>query len=95
MQAVGGDIEVMLDSGIRSGQDVLKALALGASGTMIGRAYIYGLGAFGQRGVTMALDVIRKELDTTMALCGRRTIDELDRDVLLVPEGFEGVWQQN
>ena len=95
MQAVGGEIEVMLDSGIRSGQDVLKAIALGASGTMIGRAYIYGLGAMGQQGVTMALDVIRKELDTTMALCGRRTIDELDRDILLVPEGFEGVWQQN
>ena len=95
MQAVGGEIEVMLDSGIRSGQDVLKAIALGASGTMIGRAYIYGLGAMGQQGVTMALDVIRKELDTTMALCGRRAIDELDRDILLVPEGFEGVWQQN
>jgi L-lactate dehydrogenase (cytochrome) len=95
MQAVGGEIEVMLDSGIRSGQDVLKAIALGASGTMIGRAYIYGLGAMGQQGVTMALDVIRKELDTTMALCGRRSIDELDRDILLVPEGFEGVWQQN
>ena len=95
MQAVGGEIEVMLDSGIRSGQDVLKALALGASGTMIGRAYIYGLGAMGQQGVTMALDVIHKELDTTMALCGRLTIDELDRDILLVPEGFEGVWQQN
>ncbi|WP_438960513.1 alpha-hydroxy acid oxidase [Nereida sp.] len=95
MQAVGGEIEVMLDSGIRSGQDVLKAIALGASGTMIGRAYIYGLGAMGQQGVTMALDVIRKELDITMALCGRRTIDELDRDILLVPEGFEGAWQQN
>lgn len=95
MQTVGGEIEVMLDSGIRSGQDVLKAIALGASGTMIGRAYIYGLGAMGQQGVTMALDVIRKELDTTMALCGRRAIDELDRDILLVPEGFEGVWQQN
>jgi L-lactate dehydrogenase (cytochrome) len=95
MQAVGGEIEVMLDSGIRSGQDVLKAIALGASGTMIGRAYIYGLGAMGQQGVTMALDVIRKELDTTMALCGRRTVDELDRDILLVPEGFEGAWQQN
>lgn len=95
MQAVGGEIEVMLDSGIRSGQDVLKAIALGASGTMIGRAYIYGLGAMGQQGVTMALDVIRKELDTTMALCGRRTIDELDHDILLVPEGFEGAWQQN
>lgn len=95
MQTVGGEIEVILDSGIRSGQDVLKAIALGASGTMIGRAYIYGLGAMGQQGVTMALDVIRKELDTTMALCGRRAIDELDRDILLVPEGFEGVWQQN
>ena len=93
MEAVGEDVEVHLDSGIRSGQDVLKALALGAKGTYIGRAFIYGLGAMGEAGVTKALEVIHKELDVSMALCGRRTIAELDRDVLLVPENFEGRWQ--
>ena len=86
--AVGDRTEIWLDSGIRSGQDVLKALALGAKGTMIGRAYIYGLGAMGQRGVTAALEVIRKELDTTMALCGERDVKNLGRHNLLVPEGF-------
>ena len=95
MDAVGDQIEVHLDSGIRSGQDVLKALALGAKGTHIGRAYIHGLGAMGQKGVTTALEVIQKELDTTMALCGRQKVTELDRDVLLVPEDFEGKWVQN
>jgi L-lactate dehydrogenase (cytochrome) len=74
MDAVGDKIEVHLDSGIRSGQDVLKALALGAKGTMIGRAFVYGLGAMGQAGVTKALEVIHKELDTTMALCGERDV---------------------
>ena len=93
LQAVGGDTEVHLDSGIRSGQDVLKALAMGASGTYIGRAFTYGLGAMGQEGVTKALEVIHRELDVTMALCGRRRIEELDRDILLIPEGFEGRWQ--
>ncbi len=92
MRAVGGKVEVHLDSGIRSGQDVLKALALGAKGVMIGRAYIYGLGAMGEKGVTAALDVIHKELDTTMALCGKRDVKDLDKDVLLVPEDFEGNW---
>ena len=81
-----------MDSGIRSGQDVLKALALGAKGVMIGRAYIYGLGAMGQKGVTTALDIIRTELDTTMALCGHRDINEVDRSILLVPADFEGNW---
>ncbi|SMP33449.1 alpha-hydroxy acid oxidase [Shimia sagamensis] len=93
MEAVGDQVEVHLDSGIRSGQDVLKALALGAKGTYIGRAFIYGLGAMGESGVTKTLEVIHKELDVSMALCGRRTIDELDRDILLVPENFEGSWQ--
>jgi L-lactate dehydrogenase (cytochrome) len=93
MDAVGDRIEVHLDSGIRSGQDVLKALALGAKGTYIGRAFVYGLGAMGEKGVTTALEVIRKELDTNMALCGRRRVDELDRDILLVPRDFEGNWQ--
>jgi len=92
MDAVGDKVEVHLDSGIRSGQDVLKALALGAKGTYIGRAFIYGLGAMGQAGVTKALEVIHKELDVSMALCGRRTVQELDPDVLLVPRDFEGDW---
>ena len=95
MDAVGGDIEVHLDSGIRSGQDVLKALALGAKGTMIGRSYVYGLGAMGQAGVTSALEVIHKELDTTMALCGETAVGDLGRHNLLVPEDFEGKWAGN
>ncbi|MFY2822799.1 alpha-hydroxy acid oxidase [Ruegeria sp. MALMAid1280] len=93
MDAVGNDIEVHLDSGIRSGQDVLKAVALGAKGTYIGRAFVYGLGAMGQKGVTTALDVIQKELDTTMALCGERNVGDLGRHNLLIPEDFGGRWQ--
>lgn len=92
VRAVGGKTEIWLDSGIRSGQDVLKALAMGASGTMIGRAYIHGLGAMGEAGVTRALEVIRKELDTTMALCGERDLKDIGRHNLLVPEDFEGRW---
>ena len=92
LRAVGDRIEVHLDSGIRSGQDVLKALALGARGTYIGRAYIYGLGAMGQAGVTKALEIIRKELDVTMALCGERDVTALGRHNLYVPADFEGVW---
>ena len=92
VDAVGDKVEVHLDSGIRSGQDVLKALAMGAKGTYIGRAFVNGVGAMGQQGVTTALEVIYKELDTTMALCGRRDVKTLDRDVLLVPENFEGRW---
>jgi L-lactate dehydrogenase (cytochrome) len=92
VRAVGGQTEIWLDSGIRSGQDVLKALAMGADATMIGRAFVYGLGAMGQKGVTTALEVIRKELDITMALCGRRDVATLDRDVLLIPADFEGRW---
>lgn len=93
MDAVGNDIEVHMDSGIRSGQDVLKALALGAKGTYIGRAFVYGLGAMGQKGVTTALEVIQKELDTTMALCGEKNVDALGSHNLLVPEDFGGRWQ--
>jgi L-lactate dehydrogenase (cytochrome) len=89
VRAVGDRTEVHLDSGIRSGQDVLKALALGARGTFIGRSYIYGLGAMGQPGVTKALDIIRKELDITMALCGERNIAGLGRHNLLLPADFE------
>jgi len=92
MDAVGDRIEVHLDSGIRSGQDVLKALSLGARGTYIGRAWTYGLGAMGEAGVTRALEVIYKELDTTMGLCGRRDVQSLDRDVLMVPKGFTDNW---
>ncbi len=93
LEAVGDQVEVHLDSGIRSGQDVLKAIAMGAKGTYIGRAYIYGLGAMGEEGVMKALEVIHREMDISMALCGRRSIDEVDRNILLVPEGFEGRWQ--
>ncbi|MBY4893358.1 alpha-hydroxy-acid oxidizing protein [Rhodobacteraceae bacterium N5(2021)] len=93
MDAVGDKIEVHLDSGIRSGQDVLKALAMGATGTMIGRAYVYGLGARGQQGVTDALEVIQKELSTSMGLCGERDVANLSRDNLLIPKGFQGDWE--
>ena len=95
LDAVQGDIEVHLDSGIRSGQDVLKALAMGAQGTYIGRAFVYGLGAMGQAGVTSALDVIHGELDKTMALCGETDVRNLSRNHQLVPENFEGQWQTN
>jgi L-lactate dehydrogenase (cytochrome) len=83
VNAVGDKIEVHLDGGIRSGQDVLKALALGAKGTYIGRAFLYGLGAMGEAGVTRALEIIHKELDLTMAFCGRKDVRKVDRDVLL------------
>ena len=91
--AVGDKTEVWLDSGIRSGQDILKALCMGAKGVMIGRAYIYGLGAMGEAGVTKALEVLHKEMIISMALCGRRDVATFDRDMLLVPEGLEGRWQ--
>ena len=93
LDAVGGEIEVHVDSGIRSGQDVLKAMAMGASGTYIGRAFVYGLGAMGQAGVTKTLEIINKELDTTMALCGETSVNNLGRHNLLIPKGFEGEWQ--
>jgi len=93
LDAVGDKIEVHLDSGIRSGQDVLKALAMGAKGTYIGRAYVYGLGAMGQAGVTRALEVIHRELDVSMAFCGRTDIRTLDPDILMIPKGFTGDWQ--
>jgi L-lactate dehydrogenase (cytochrome) len=80
---VGSRIEVHMDGGIRSGQDVLKAWALGARGTYIGRAFLYGLGAMGGEGVTRALQIIHKELDLTMAFCGRTKIADVDRSILL------------
>lgn len=95
VREVKGETEIWLDSGIRSGQDVLKALAMGADATMIGRAWLYGLGAMGEKGVTAALEIIRKELDLTMALCGERDVANLGRQNLLVPEDFEGRWQQD
>jgi L-lactate dehydrogenase (cytochrome) len=82
--AVGDKIEVMFDGGIRSGQDVMRALALGAKSCMIGRAYAYGLGAGGQAGVAKAIDIIKNELNTTMGLCGINTIAEIDDNVLAV-----------
>jgi L-lactate dehydrogenase (cytochrome) len=87
MDAVGNRMEVHLDSGIRSGQDVIKALALGAKGTYIGRAFLYGLGAMGEAGVTACLNIIRKELDTTMALCGLTDVKKVDSNIL-VPGTF-------
>ena len=83
VDAVGSRIEVHMDGGIRSGQDVLKAWALGARGTYIGRAFLYGLGAMGGEGVTKALQIIHKELDLTMAFCGRTRIADVDRSILL------------
>ena len=82
-QSVGQMIEVWMDGGIRSGQDVLKAVALGARGTLIGRSFLYGLGAMGEAGVTKALEIIAKELDITMAFCGHTDIRKVDRGVLL------------
>lgn len=81
--AVGKDIEVWLDSGIRSGQDVLKAMALGAKGTMIGRAFLYGLGAYGEQGVTRALEIIYNEMDITMAFTGHTDIKTVTTDILI------------
>ena len=95
LRAVGDKVEVHIDGGIRSGQDVFKALALGAHGTFIGRPYIYGLGAMGQAGVTRALEVIAKELDITMALTGVQKAADIarsNRQHVLVPKDFEGEW---
>jgi len=86
VEAVGDRIEVHLDGGIRSGQDVLRALCLGAKGTYIGRPFLYGLGAMGKPGVTLALNIIRKELDVTLALCGKRDIRDAGRDLLYKPD---------
>jgi L-lactate dehydrogenase (cytochrome) len=83
VEAVGSQIEVHMDGGIRSGQDVLKAVALGAQGTYIGRAFLYGLGAMGEAGVTKVLEIIHKELDLTMAFCGHTRVETVDRSILL------------
>jgi L-lactate dehydrogenase (cytochrome) len=87
--AVGSRIEVWMDGGIRTGQDVLRAVALGARGTLIGRAFLYGLGAMGEEGVTRCLEIIRNELDVSMAFCGHTDIRNVDRKILLpgtIPE---------
>jgi L-lactate dehydrogenase (cytochrome) len=86
-EAVGSRIEVWMDGGIRSGQDVLKAIALGARGTLVGRPFLYGLGALGEAGVTRCLEIIHRELDLTMAFCGRTDIRDVDRGILLPPLG--------
>ena len=83
VDAVGSQVEVHMDGGIRSGQDVLKAVALGAKGVYIGRAMLYALGAMGEQGVTKALEIIHKELDLTMAFCGRTDINAVDKGILL------------
>lgn len=82
VDAVGDRIEVHLDGGIRSGEDVLKAVALGAKGTYIGRPFLYGLGAMGKEGVSLALGIIRKEMDITMALCGKRDINDVNSSII-------------
>ena len=92
VRAVGDNVEVHMDGGIRSGQDVFKARALGAKGTYIGRSFVYGLGAMGQAGVTRALEVIQQELDITMALTGVQKVDDIGRQHVLVPKAFEGDW---
>ena len=83
VSAVGNDIEVWMDGGIRSGQDILRAWALGARGVLIGRAYIYGLGAYGEAGVTRALEILYNEMDITMAFTGHRNIQNVTRDILV------------
>jgi hypothetical protein len=83
--AAGSRIEVLMNGGIRSGQDVLKAVAMGAKGVFIGRTFLYGLGAYGQAGVAKSLAIIRQDLDTTMALCGHRDIRAVDRSILQAP----------
>jgi L-lactate dehydrogenase (cytochrome) len=92
VEAVGDRVEVHVDGGIRSGQDILKALALGAKGVMAGRAVVYGLGAMGKKGVSEALRILQRELEYTMALAGRTRIDAVDRSILHVPKGFSGDW---
>ena len=83
VDAVGDKTEVWMDGGIRTGQDILRAVALGARGTLIGRAFLYGLGAGGRAGVTRVLEILHKELDLTMALCGRSNLSEVDDSILL------------
>jgi L-lactate dehydrogenase (cytochrome) len=92
LEAVGNKIEVHLDGGIRSGQDILKAIAMGAQGTYIGRPYIYGLGAYGEKGVKLTLELMQKELDISMALCGYKNIQDVDSSAILLPKDFGQNW---
>lgn len=87
IRAVGNNTSVWVDGGIRSGQDILKAIALGAESTLIGRPYLYGLGALGEAGVTKCLQIIQKELEISMALCGHTNIDNVTKDIIL-PKTF-------
>ena len=81
-----------MDGGIRCGQDILKAIAMGAQGTYIGRPYIYGLGAYGEKGVKLTLELIQKELDISMALCGYKNIQDVDSSAILLPKDFGQNW---
>jgi len=90
VDAVGDQIEVYMGSGIRTGQDILKTVAMGARGVMIGRSCVYGLGALEKAGVTKALEVLHKEIDTTMALCGEKDLSNMTRRNLLIPRDFRG-----
>ena len=92
LEAVGDKTEVHLDGGVRSGQEILKAVAMGAQGTYIGRPYIYGLGAYGEKGVTLALELIQNELDISMALCGYKNIKDVDQSAILLPKDFGKRW---
>src|SRR5258708_15009420 len=86
VDAVGSRIEVWMDGGIYTGQSLLKAVALGAKGVLIGRAFVYGVGALGEAGVTQCLEILRKELDLSMALCGHTDIRKVGRDLLIGPD---------
>ncbi len=92
LDAIGDKIEVHIDGGIRTGQDVLKCMAMGAKGTYIGRAYTYGLGALGEQGVTKTLEILQKEMDFTMALCGEKNILNVSKKNLLIPKDFIPEW---
>lgn len=83
VDAVGDQVEVWLDSGISSGQDVIKAIALGAKGTLMGRAHLYGLGALGKTGVRKTLEIIANEMDLTMALCGYTDVSQINQEILI------------
>jgi L-lactate dehydrogenase (cytochrome) len=85
VDAVGDKIDVFFDGGIRTGIDIMKAMAMGAKGTMVGRAYVYGLGAGGEAGVTRALEILKAELDVTMGLCGEKDIAKVGRHNLMLP----------
>ena len=89
MNAVGNDVEIHMDGGVRSGQDVLRALSLGAKGVYVDRPYLYGLGAGGQQGVEHALDIIKKEMSLTMSLCGETKVKDIGLHNLdCVPSDF-------